>query len=146
MKCKRRGFTLLEAMITVTVIAILGAIALTAYNGYVGRGAVSNAKMALEAGRLAMENWRAKQGTYETDGKTIEELPGYSAEVWSGVEARLRYKVVIDEGATTKDGFKLRATCDPDGDPQCKLARGASKDVWTINQLGKLEHELDGIP
>jgi type IV pilus assembly protein PilE len=50
-----RGFTLIELMITVAVIAILAAVALPSYNDYVKRGKIQEATTALLTMRTKME-------------------------------------------------------------------------------------------
>ena len=51
------GFTLIELMITMVVIAILTAIALPSYTKYVVRGKVPNATATLATKRVQMEQW-----------------------------------------------------------------------------------------
>jgi prepilin-type N-terminal cleavage/methylation domain-containing protein len=59
-----RGFTLIEAMITVAVIAILAAIALPSYKDYVLRGRLVDATNALSATRARMEQFYQDNRTY----------------------------------------------------------------------------------
>ncbi|MED5622207.1 type IV pilin protein [Ideonella sp. BN130291] len=60
----RQGFTLIELMITVAVIAILGAIALPAYQDYVRRGQVQEAGTLLSNYRILMEQKFQNDRTY----------------------------------------------------------------------------------
>ena len=59
-----RGFTLIEMMITVAVIALLSAVALPSYKDYVLRGRLVAATNALSAGRAAMEQFYQDNRTY----------------------------------------------------------------------------------
>src|ERR1035437_4692119 len=60
----QRGFTLLELMITLAVIAILTAIALPSYTSYVIRGKVPGATSNLATKRVQMEQWFQDNRTY----------------------------------------------------------------------------------
>ena len=52
---RSRGFTLIELMITVAIIAILAAVAIPSYGEYVRRGRVTEAVRALSGMRVKME-------------------------------------------------------------------------------------------
>jgi type IV pilus assembly protein PilE len=58
------GFSLLELMITVTIIGILASIAYPSYTEYVIRAKRSDGKAALLKTQLAEEKWRANHTTY----------------------------------------------------------------------------------
>lgn len=66
-----RGFTLIELMITVAVIAILAAIAVPSYQDYVLRGRLVDSTNALSALRARMEQYYQDNRTYESVDKTI---------------------------------------------------------------------------
>lgn len=59
-----RGFTLIEVMITVAIIAILAAIALPSYSDYVRRGRLTEALSALSGQRVRMEQYFQDNRTY----------------------------------------------------------------------------------
>lgn len=58
------GFTLIELMVTVTIIAILAAIAIPAYGRYVARSKVPEAISELSSYRVRMEQWFQDSRTY----------------------------------------------------------------------------------
>jgi type IV pilus assembly protein PilE len=59
-----KGFTLLELMITVAIVAILAGIALPSYNDYVLRGKFAEAKGNLADLRVKMEQYYADNRVY----------------------------------------------------------------------------------
>lgn len=59
-----RGFTLIELMITVTVIAVLAAIALPSYNDYITRSKLTEAHQVLSDLRVKMEQRFQDARTY----------------------------------------------------------------------------------
>lgn len=59
-----KGFTLIEVMITVAIVAILGAIALPSYTDYVRRGNIPEATSALSARRIGAEQHFQDNRTY----------------------------------------------------------------------------------
>jgi len=59
-----RGFTLIELMIALVVVAILSAIALPSYTRYVIRGKVPDATSNLATKRVQMEQWFQDNRTY----------------------------------------------------------------------------------
>lgn len=60
------GFTLVELMVVVTMIAILAAIAVPAYQDFVRKARRADAKRDLTAVQLAQERWRANNVAYTT--------------------------------------------------------------------------------
>lgn len=80
------GFTLIEIMIVVALIAILSAIAMPAYNNYINRGHLKTAQADLIALSLNLENFYQKRLAYpatantdsNTTGKVKGLFPGWS--------------------------------------------------------------------
>jgi type IV pilus assembly protein PilE len=56
-KARTSGFTLIELMVTVAIVAILAAVALPSYRSYVTRGRIPEATSALSTKRVRMEQW-----------------------------------------------------------------------------------------
>jgi type IV pilus assembly protein PilE len=61
---KSQGFTLIELMITVAVIAFLAAIAYPSYTSYIMRAKIAEATSALSDGRVKMEQYFQDNRTY----------------------------------------------------------------------------------
>jgi type IV pilus assembly protein PilE len=66
--CPRRGhgFTLMELMIAIAIVAILAAVALPIYFDSIRKGRRSEAISALTAVQQAQERWRANNAAYTT--------------------------------------------------------------------------------
>ncbi|HHK6003140.1 TPA: PilX family type IV pilin [Neisseria subflava] len=64
---KQLGFTLVEMMIAVTILAILGIIAIPSYNRYIERGHQSQAHAELVAINSAFKNQMVKNPKWKTD-------------------------------------------------------------------------------
>lgn len=59
-----RGFTIVEVVIVMLIVAVLTAIALPSYSAYVQRASRSEARGQLLQAGLWMERWRTENGTY----------------------------------------------------------------------------------
>lgn len=64
MKCKSSGFTLIELMITIAIIAILAGIAIPSYQNYILKSRRADGKAAVLAVQLKEEKWRANNVSY----------------------------------------------------------------------------------
>ena len=67
--CHRRGFTLIEIMIAVAIVAILAAVALPSFMDSVRKSRRSEAFAALSAVQHAQERWRGNKSIYATDAE-----------------------------------------------------------------------------
>lgn len=103
------GFSLIEVMITVAVIAILSAVALPSYRSYVMRANRSEAKAALINAQVAEEKYFLQNSTYGTlaqIGILASTAKGYYSIGVSNVSATT-YKVT----ATAQQGQASDTTC-----------------------------------
>jgi len=81
---KQRGFTIIELMIAVAIIAILAAIALPAYNDYIQRGKLTEAFTGLADFRVRMEQF------YQGSAGAARQLRTRSTSRSAARRARLR--------------------------------------------------------
>jgi type IV pilus assembly protein PilE len=73
---KAQGFTLVEVMIVVVIIAILSAIAIPSYSDYVTRGRITEATAMLGDARNKMEQYFQDNRTYPTGCVAAPTAPG----------------------------------------------------------------------
>ena len=98
---RRRGFTLIEIMIAVVIVAILAAIALPSFMDSVRKSRRSEAFAALAALQQAQERWRGNHADYGA----LADLPGISADTPN------RYYVVdIPDAEISATGYTATAT------------------------------------
>jgi len=64
MRKRQRGFTLIELMIVLGVVAILAAVAIPLYTSSVQKSHRTDAKAALTTAAQAMERWFTERNTY----------------------------------------------------------------------------------
>lgn len=140
-KQANRGFTLIELMITITVVAILAAIAIPAYKDYVQRARRSDAMASLQEIQLAQAKWRANNPSYsylssvwaEPSDGTCEDNPtpyDYSGDC----------HYVLSVTAATAIGFTATAAPNPN------TATGADQQndrcgTYAINQDGPIKDD-----
>lgn len=105
-----RGFTLIEMMIVVAIIAILASIALPAYNDYLRRGQMQEAFVHLADYRVKLEQYYQDNKNYGATAGTAC-ATGASYSTWNTfVPGNTRY---FDFGCVTSNtgqGFTVTAT------------------------------------
>jgi type IV pilus assembly protein PilE len=95
------GFTLIELMIVVAVIAILSAVALPAYSDYVSRSKLTEAHSALQDFRVRMEQYFQDNRTYSNGG---------ACGVDSAAAMKLRYFTMACTPSANPQGYTATAT------------------------------------
>jgi len=144
--CRARGFTLMELMITVVIIAVLASIAIPSYVAYVERSKRAAARSALLAGTSFLERNFTTNGCYnfttvadcQAQSGTALALPDALTRV--PAEGRASYIVTVSfAGSATGQAFELTATpcgsagtCPAGSDPFKDAGCGA----LTLNQAG----------
>ncbi len=115
------GFTLVELMITVAILAILATVAIPLYRNYINRAHQADAIIGLKAAQMAEEQFFSENNRYAS---TIDILPGFA-----------------DSGAAdnsfTKGDYTLKVTSastSPAFTVEALGVVGGSTDRWTINQ------------
>lgn len=64
-EARQRGFTLIELVVTMAIVAILTAIAIPSYTAYIMRSNRSEARAQLLEIATWMERWRTERGRYD---------------------------------------------------------------------------------
>lgn len=116
---RQRGFTLIEVMVTLAIVAILGAVALPAYTGYVQRSRVPAGLEALSSYATRMEQRFQDTGCYANACSPVGTACGVSV-------------------PTAKD-FTVTCTLSNSGQNYTATATGSgpmSGYAYTVNQAG----------
>jgi type IV pilus assembly protein PilE len=110
MKAISKGFTLIEVMIAVVIVAILAAIAVPSYTDYLRRGEIPEPLTRLSAEKVGLEQFFDDNRSYQGRCNTIGASPG--------IQIR-KFKITCHyrEGgagpsASISEGYTLRATGD----------------------------------
>lgn len=62
---KERGFSLMELLVALTILAVLTAVAIPSYTAYLNRGYRKQARAELLEAAVWMERWRTERGRYD---------------------------------------------------------------------------------
>lgn len=100
----RAGFTLIELMITVVVIAIIAAIALPSYQDYVRKGVAAQAEQEMQKIAEQLERYKSKNFTYKYFDPKIVYSDDSSAPALSEVAVpigaigdKVKYKITLKD-------------------------------------------------
>jgi type IV pilus assembly protein PilE len=126
-----RGFTLIELMIVVAIVAVLAAVALPAYFDSVRKSRRADAISQLSAIAQRQENWRGNNPAYTTDLTVL------------GVNASTTYYTYAITAASASSGVAYTATATRAGsqvsDTRCgNLSLAASAGQFTYGATGSL--------
>ena len=124
----QRGFTLIELMIVVVIVAILAAVALPSYQGSVTKTWRNKATACLTEMAQGMERRFTAQLSYAGPAGTPGLLPPNTCTIEDGMAQRYAFDFTADPTANL---FTLRAT--PQGD---QAARDTLCGTLTIDQTG----------
>ncbi len=116
------GFTLLELMIVVAVVAVLVALAVPSYVNYIRKANRGEAQALLLEWANNQEVWRASNASYD-DGTNIDE-PTHD-----------RFGFAVSN--TTASTYTLTATANTTGGQNLDEERNVLCNVMTVNQLGQ---------
>ncbi len=127
-----RGFTLLELMITVAIVAILASIALPVYRDYVTRGKLVEAHSALGAQRVRMEQFYQDLRTYTgaCDAgtvATVSNTPYFELSCDIDGDGQGYTVSAAGKGGTDVEGFEFTVN------EANQRATVSAKDGWTAN-------------
>lgn len=143
----KKGFTLIELMIVVAIIAFLAMVSIPSFKRFLAKAKRTEAYMNLNALATAEKVYWAEHGTYSNDLKAIGWKPegqiqytyGFpGAEGKNYVTGALQTAAShIGAGSAGKDTFVIAAAGDIDGDGQ--------PDIITIDQDMKIDLVKDDL-
>jgi len=125
---KRKGFTLIELMIVVAIIAILASIAIPQYKKFQLKAKTSEAKSNIGAIRSAEETYAAENDAYMQAGWAPSDVPGAAPDPWGGDTSgfnkigfrpagNVYYRYGVAQGSSwtdPSDGTQVTATASTD--------------------------------
>lgn len=126
-QANRKGFTLIELMIVIGIVAILVALALPSYTQYIRKANRGEAQQLLLNWANNQEIWRANNTGYATSTELTP--PGH--------DKYTLYRRVTGDTCQNDDSFsatQFTLVACADGDQDQDVERGVSCDPLTLNQ------------
>lgn len=130
-RSRARGFTLIELMVVIAVIAILSTIAVSSYRNYVMRATRTEGRMALLAIQVAEEKYFLQNNRYAQDIATVVAAPPAGLGVnltAAGVTTGGKYTISFAAATATTYTLQADATGSQTDDTTCLQ--------FTINEQG----------
>ena len=109
-----RGFTLLELMIAIAIVAIIAALAIPAYNGYIDASREAVLVNNIRTMEIFQEDNRLRTGAYLTVAANAADIEAAIGWVPEGDEPGTTYSIAAGAGNT----YEVTATA-PDGTVVC---------------------------
>jgi type IV pilus assembly protein PilE len=128
-RCPQRGFTLIELMVTVAIVAILASIAVPSFLGQIRKSRRAEAITALQDVQLKLERWRVDHASYADPGGTTSypQLPPDG-----------HYKFTLTASAATPNAYTITAT------PQAGQAKDSCGTLAISNAAGVISKTASG--
>jgi len=128
---REQGFTLIELMVTVAILAIIVSIAVPMYNDHVTRGKITEAVSGLSGFRVQMEQWYQDNRTYQATGTTNCAVPMAAGKYFTfSCQAPTAGTYTIKAtGSGTMGGFEY--WIDQANSKQTNMTAPASTKGWT---------------
>ena len=102
----KKGITLIELLVTISIVAILAAVAIPVYTNYMQRARRADAKTALEQLRASQEMFRAERGRYANDGDDGNAIAMLSSS-WGVPNISGDYAILLN--SSSANGFTAEA-------------------------------------
>ena len=118
----KKGFTLVEIMVTVAIIALLAAISVPMYQKQRCKGEFADAQSCLADLSVRMENYRSNHGVYPDSSSIWADLGLAGAPTCGNYEA----------GADTTDELYLVWAKDTVQPLNCTAGSGFANDTWAV--------------